>query len=735
MFTKDKLTTLLSFHFYKLLAIMLISIGFAIAYVHSKSYNFLPCEYECGETLIAQSEARNVRMFGLKFGLLEDWATSPSISAHPHHYTHNVNIGSLTFISMELLGIKDFSMKQTLIILIWALGLLYAYTCIAHFSNSKLCGIISVLFLISDFAFSHTYTTHALRTWQWLPIFGLPFHISRYILNRRKIDILGSFALLCVSFGVGYDFWITMILSSLFIILFSLRNAPHINRRKALRMLTIFGVLAMTPFCLRQLHIIFVMGYKYWIVDFYNSIGIKIPYFSKFIHIPEIADLDAWYNKHNVARPPATPINAEILINILNMAKNSIFYVIIPSAGIITFLTTVSTAIFALYSTICSPKITIKNDFININVPKLCGYICSMLLGYGFGFFVTPSVSILYLLYVPPLIIAPLVASKSLLTTLLCRLMFLSIKKKQYYSATAFSIFTIFIFADHIKVQIDSLHSVKRMDTSWLPLLESMPKASFAVPYIQQAAAAFTNNWAVAVRGPGYQYEYFDLMEKGQLPFTRTDLAFFGEKDSDKVDYTKPDYFLYYSTDQRINMFDPEPECREDYIISFLRKNIRNTETNNVIKDISFESGLYDGKKSVLISGKTTTPYMQGIEVRLGNTGAQKLIYNCISSNFQGLFNLPSTDTNKISYQIYVNKDGQKKLAYQSQFKITEQKNVLTPPAARQPLVTEILSRYKNSGLNITSYKKGNKEYEGYVLIDLRKIYEKHVTTKALPKS
>jgi hypothetical protein len=49
------------------LAAIIILAALIHGYPRLAKFNFLLCEYECGATLLAEFEARNVRLFGLRY--------------------------------------------------------------------------------------------------------------------------------------------------------------------------------------------------------------------------------------------------------------------------------------------------------------------------------------------------------------------------------------------------------------------------------------------------------------------------------------------------------------------------------------------------------------------------------------------------------------------------------------------------------------------------------------------
>lgn len=515
---------------FSILVIAIILAALTVAFIRMASSHFLPCEYECGETLIAEFDARNVRLLGPRYGFVEDLATSPVPDAHPQYYTHNVNLGGLTYIALDALGL-DFPMKQSVMLLIWALGLFYAYLCVAHFSKSLLCGAIIALLLATDFPFSHSYSSHALRTWQWLPLFGLPYHAHRFLVGRKLTDVLAITALFTIAFGVGYDFWIIMLaVAGLFFVYVAIAHT-EIEIKTLIKSGAVIVGIAFIPFLLRQAHIILVLGWEYWRVDFVSTIAIKIPFVSQIIRVPSIADLDAWYAGHNVMRPPAAPVTTEGFRNFLRTAQQSLLHVTLPSAGLVTAVTTFFTALIGLWALLVmvihrisgAPRVALDAT---IDVQGLCIYISCMILAIMLGVAVTPTVAVLYLLYNPPLVVAPLFAAKALLIGISLAAAWRMFVRQRYIIATIFVACASSLFIDHLVVSFSAKKHIKPMDVSWLPEIQARQSATFAVSYIGQAVAAFTSNWAVHVGGPGLAHTYFPKILNGQQPLTEMTFSF-----------------------------------------------------------------------------------------------------------------------------------------------------------------------------------------------------------------
>lgn len=290
----------------------------------------LNCDMECGETLLSLRAAEQYRTFGIDYGLLENLGTHEE----PSIYTHNVNIGTLTFIGLEALGVSD-TYKFLLPLAVFGLGLAYVFLTVRRISGNGLLALVTLTMFGTTYWGLGAYALNALRAWHLLAFFAVIYHscgIARSGWSAREIAGLCGGAI--AAFGCGYDFWIICAGVSLLVGLF---NLSSFSLRRVLSLGITLGVIFALPFVLRQIHVVWAMGLAFWAQDFIYSFAIKVPYASDFIDIPSLDTIDAYYRVHHVLRPPAQPSNsaAQIFFTFRHMITS----VTVPRWGLLSLLT------------------------------------------------------------------------------------------------------------------------------------------------------------------------------------------------------------------------------------------------------------------------------------------------------------------------------------------------------------------------------------------------------------
>jgi hypothetical protein len=290
----------------------------------------LNCDMECGETLLSLRAAQQFRDYGIDYGLLENLGSHEE----PSIYTHNVNIGTLTFVAMEALGIPDVY-KFLLPLAAFGLGLAHVYLSVRRISgNAHLALVTLCLFAITYWGLG-AYALNALRAWHLFAFFAVIFYsygIGRQVASSTEIAGLCVGAI--VAFGCGYDFWIICAAVSLLV---ALANLNIYSMRRVAGLGLVLSAIFALPFLLRQIHVAWAMGSSYWAQDFVYSVAIKVPYAADFINIPTLDVIDAYYRDRHVLRPPAQPSNsaAQIFFTFRHMITS----VTVPRWGLLSLLT------------------------------------------------------------------------------------------------------------------------------------------------------------------------------------------------------------------------------------------------------------------------------------------------------------------------------------------------------------------------------------------------------------
>lgn len=749
-------------NFYLISALSLITLTLAGVWWWASQYNYIPCISDCGETFISQLYARNYRLFGLAYGLVEDHATSPLAAAHPYYYTHNVNIGGLFYTVLEMVGIHSFWAKQFCVLLVFGIGLLYIYLSVAYHCRSDFIAFFVLLTACSDFGFFLSFSMHALRVWSWLAIFGLLLHVGRFaheIRNPKWIDIAGIIVFGSIAFGVGYEFWILCSGIALAILFFCcptpLRSAVAI---KGLSVLC--GVLII-PFILRQIHIAAVLGIHYWMTDFFYTFVIKVPFAGLVFHIPSIQEIDQYYQSLNIVRPPSVPTQSLGHIKqTVGQVYNAFSTVIVPTAGLLSVLlvfAVITVATLFVYWNRVTRRGRIgtagmrapKTDLIsgggahgysqvtkllqgplNVDFNRLTSLITGLSIGMGAGCLIMLRMVVpVYIVMAMPLLGAVFVLCKG---SALGVLGMLALNRWQSSGRAWWpACFAILMVADHAVVQVENARAAKPMDTSWISAVARRPQATYAVSFIAPVVAGFTANWAVGIK-TGEEGTLVRRINAGEPPFAKKDLFWFGERDADKRNwiYLRPDYWLYFLTDRRIQFYAIEPECRKDYLSRFLSPFTgRLRFTDNVIASSGINPNrLRPGDQSIVEMIFRRGTEIESVNIMLSGKTHAKASYNCITNGAVAEINL-SPYTVPGSYPVSVSvKLADRGRVLNIPLGVLEVDSSAPPVLPQnlprpQPTTASILSEYPN--LKIAEKRQTENPWEGFLLIDLRGNYPK----------
>ncbi len=286
---------------------------------------------ECGETVLSIRAVDQFRANGPLYGLLEHHV----VPDNPGIYTHSVNIGTLSFVLMDWLGIHSFAVKALLPLAAYGLGLLYVFLTVRSLCASGLAALVTLLLFATTYWALGAFALNALRAWHMLAFFAVIFHTDGLMTGKKRVGhALGLVFGAIVAFGCGYDFWAISGATSLAFLAFRL---PRMSRtRLAVCVATIAAAFAL-PFLLRQAQVIYALGSAYWRQDLIYSIAIKIPFASRYIEIPSLDQIDAFYRAHNVIRPPASPSNSAR--QIFDTLRDMVAAVTLPRWGWLTLLT------------------------------------------------------------------------------------------------------------------------------------------------------------------------------------------------------------------------------------------------------------------------------------------------------------------------------------------------------------------------------------------------------------
>jgi hypothetical protein len=296
---------------------------------------------ECGETLLAVRAANHFSTYGIRFGLLE--TSGPD--DNPLIYTHNVNIGSLTFVLLEALGIQSLAAKTLLPLAAYGFGLLYLYLIVRQVTRSELVALVTLLLFATTYWAVGAFALNALRAWHTLGFFSVVLHTYNLINSKRRLDprhVVGLGLGACITFGCGYDFWVICAAVAV-ALLFIQDKFPF---RVGFRVAVVVGCIFFVPFVLRQIHVAFVMGLAFWWQDLTYMLAIKIPYGSKVITLPSMQELEAWYVSQRVMLPPASPTSS--IAAVYYTFRHMLAAVTLPRWGWLNLLTLVAVVLIPI---------------------------------------------------------------------------------------------------------------------------------------------------------------------------------------------------------------------------------------------------------------------------------------------------------------------------------------------------------------------------------------------------
>ncbi|MGE3908219.1 MAG: hypothetical protein AB7K36_02625 [Chloroflexota bacterium] len=543
----------------------------------------ISCARDCGEVFVARQYIDNYQLYGLRYGLVEDMATSPDLSAHPYLYPHNVNVAGLSVTLLELLGARPFWMKQLVTALGFGFGLAYVYRATAYLSRSWLAGLVTLLFFVTDVGQVLPFGLNALRAWHWLALFGLLFHLGR--LTRKAyagqwLDRVAVAGFATLAFGLGYDFWVICgFLAGATVLLWSPR--PR-SLWQIMWLLAFVALVFAVPFVLRQIQMVLVLGPAFWLADVIYSAAIKVSVLSRLVPLPSQAELDAIYRAAGVVRAPAQP--TESWAAIWGTFREMAYHLLLPDVGLValalTVLVTVMAVVGVLVLAVCPSRRFVRM----LHWAGVRGQERRMLIGAcllvtvlafavvaGLAFFAPLSLHI-YLKHRFPLVAAPILVVKGLLVAALIT-WFARSRLTAPRTASAAMLVAVLLVADHGIVQTRVARAATSMSLAWMDDVAVRRDASFAVSYVANAVTPYTSAWAVGVP-PGREREIAARIEAGRLPFDLEDYLLFGMQDAAarEEEYRRPDFWLYFPTEQLAPFDSPAPSCRTDYLLQAVQR-------------------------------------------------------------------------------------------------------------------------------------------------------------------
>jgi hypothetical protein len=553
-------------------ALGVIALLLLLIWLEGARHSFVPCTMDCGETFIAQHAVQNVRLYGIRYGLVQDHATAPDPSRPSFLYTHNLHLGTLLFPLLDAVGLNAFWPKQIATLLAFGAGLFYAYKLPAHVAHSRALGLVTLGLFATDYLHVFSFGLNALRAWHWLSLLGLSYHVHRSVTadEPTKRDYLGIVACALLAFLIGYEFAAICASISFFLVVLCGSSV-----RLRIRTLLYVFVTLMGSFALRQLQIIAVLGLNYWLDDLLYSSSIKLTALAQVVSLPPLADIDAYYANRGVLRPFSAPAPLYALWAGAQRMSDSM---ILPTFGIgatvclaLATVAACATLVVAVIRAVRRrPRITTdaRGVGLGLDVERSARYFAALVLGIPLGMLVFGALSVsVYLKHQFPLLAAPFFLAMAAVLVALSHLVWRPRNVAQRAIALVAAVAMVVLIVDHLGTQVGNVRATRAMSTAWIPEIEKRSDASVAVSWIPSAAAAFTRGGVVSIT-PGREIEVAARLHRGAPPFNFDDLLEINPRMAsleDRYHLLRPDYWLYFPTDHRAEVDETATMCQRTW--------------------------------------------------------------------------------------------------------------------------------------------------------------------------
>jgi hypothetical protein len=613
---------------------ILILVTLLAIWMFGASSYFVPCVQDCGETFVAAHAVTNDRLYGMKYGQLHDSATIPDPERHPFLYSHNINLGSLVYVFLDRVGLTSLWEKQLVTLLAFGAGLYYVFLTVRHVTRSYVAALVVLFLFCTEYAQVLAFGLNALRAWHWLAFFGLIYHVLQYVSAEKKscaADLFGITLFIAIAMAVGYEFLAIIGLITFFVTILcskswgrALTCVPWLLGSVAL----IFG--------LRQLQVISVLGLDFWSLDFLYSASIKLTALSKIFTIPSLAEVDAFYQARGILRPYSANVPFD---TILPGLKRWVSEVTFPSAGfgsaasfVLVTLLSAGMLGFRAMQRLFSHRLVPQSK--SIDVFATSQFMLALVLGTTAGLFLFASIAIsIYLKHQFPLTAALLLIPKGVLIAACIH--FIAARRQHLFATAAAFALAMVLVADHIATQIQNRATIPSMSVGWIPEVSKRQEATFAVSWIPSSIAGFTRNWVAGIQ-PGRESAILERISHGQPPFTESDLLEVNLANRDEIEkyqLLRPDYWLYFTTDQKLEVQSVAPSCNRAYARR-LWDDLTSARNAPRLASINFDApagaGTFAGELTV------TGRAIAFVEIRYGEILLARVGLDCDLGKFSG---------------------------------------------------------------------------------------------------
>jgi hypothetical protein len=529
-------------------AIAVVGLTLSLLWVHASHYYYLPCETDCGETIIAQDQVALYRLNGFKHGLIQ-YETVPTGDLL---YTHNVHIGAVMFVLLDAVGVRPFWGKQLVTLLAFGLGLLYVFGATSYYSRSGVGGLIVLVLFCLDYEHVLSFGLNALRAWHWLALFGLAFHIGRVMLEPRPraIDGIAILVLSAVAFGIGYDFWLICGSVAALIVLVSLYRAPK-KAGTLTRGGWVLGSLLL-PVAIRQIQIAAVLGVPFWKTDLYYSIGIKVPGMNRLLRLPSLDEIDAFYRASGVLRPPASP--ATSFSSVLDTFVDMLDQIVVPGWGLLFCVIALAVALIATGDVICYRWERYRSSRIGAFFGRTGArgwylLIAPLSVGSLFGLALLAPFSLhVYLKHAFPLLAATILLPAGFCLWLAAESLLGAGRRRRRVAITASIICLLLSY--YALIQVNNARTATGVDRSWIGFLLGHSQAAYALPDRPLLYHGERVDWIRV--DPSHVPTILKRAERGQPLF----------EGLVPPGMEPRDYWIYQPLDSAVEFDAPVPSCR-----------------------------------------------------------------------------------------------------------------------------------------------------------------------------
>jgi hypothetical protein len=556
------------------LAITIALLSMAVVWDDARRNAYVPCVENCGESFRVFKYVQDYRTYGAKYGLIEDIADERNPNRVPLLYTHNMSMPGILFAALEAAGIHELSAKQFVILLVHGLGLFYAFLAVRYLTGSSGLGVVFLGLLATDYELVFGFALSPLRSWHWLALFGLLYHVGHVVrATNFGWHLVACSIFSAIAFGVGYDYFAICLVICGFCVILFIRTGLRVSEIAII--LVGLGAAFFAPIALRQAQIASVLGWHYWSTDFYYTLMTKAAILQHLFSLPPVAQIEQFYSDHRVYRPPTAERSAVEMVAYIEQLSR---YVLLPLFGALTlliFIVITASSGAALTGRLWFRRVAFAPAIIDGPWRPVLLLVAVLSLGTALGLATFPDHN--FLIFVKHKV--PLIAAPIMLTKAAAIIFFAITARKAFVKGSAAVGLALVasgfaIIADHVVIEVDNIRAKTPYHFTWIDEVSKNPDSTYAVSWDPTAVSVFTNTKVapLARRDELWLLDYVGQQSGlgSQFPSVLRPAAL----------SVLPDYWLYFPTDAMSPFDSFDPQCRLDYLSRFaLRIVSRNSPT------------------------------------------------------------------------------------------------------------------------------------------------------------